>query len=189
MQRTAEEQMRLMESICLHTTHALELYGLCLMEAETYDPEILLTDPAILAVANALARSDGTQGAPTDESPTLDDITFHAESERIAQQDIMDLYAAFHVGQHAPGVKSITVSPVPEAGPVNAPTALETMKLIQDEEQIMSLAPVLRAPSVVVSGPDTVRSEAMGGVTLHPVPRRSRRSQTPRRGRGRGRNS
>lgn len=34
MRRTTKKQMRLMESICLHSSRALELYDHCLMEAE-----------------------------------------------------------------------------------------------------------------------------------------------------------
>lgn len=183
----AEEQMRIMESISVYTTRALQLYGHCFMEAEPYDPEIPLSNPETLAVAIALFHPEGTQGEPIGEAPTLDDFIFRAESDWIAQQAIVNLYAVSYGGHHAPGVEGIPCSSVPEVGRMDLTAAPVTMNLVEDEDEITPLVPVSRAPSMVVSEPDMVGSDAMREDKLPPVPLRSTRSQTPGRGRGRSR--
>lgn len=81
------------------------------------------------------------------------------------------------------------VKSVPEARPMDATTAPEMMNHVEDEDEIIPFAPVPRAPSVVISEPDVVRSETRGEGGLPPVLRRSTGSQTLGRERGRGRGS
>lgn len=176
MRRTAEEQMRLLESIRVHSVRSLELYGHLLMEAEAYDPEMASNNPATLAVAVALARPEGTAGPPTGGAPTLDDLTLRMEGERIASQAITDLYKESHGGRGAPSAVAPAV--------VN-----EVVDLYEDEPmpQAPASGPPSGPPSVVVSEPATVWSASSREGSLPPIPRRSARAQTPGRGRGRGR--
>lgn len=62
---------------------------------------------------------------------------------------------------------------------MEATVAWETIKLLEEKNEIISLVPVPRAPSVVVYEPDMVCSDAREESSLPPVPRRSTRSQTP----------
>lgn len=105
----------------------------------------------------------------------------------IAQQDRMDLYTASHGGQHSPSVEGFPIKHVPEEVPLDATADPETMNLVANEEEIMPLTLLPRAPSVVESEPYTVHSDAKREEKLPLVPRCSTRRQTFGRGRGRGR--
>lgn len=111
-------------------THAFDLYGHCLMKVEACHPKISPNNPATIVVAIALARPEGTKGAPTGEALTLGELTCRAESERVAQQNIIYLYATSHAGKHLPGVENILVTLVPGAGPMDATVAPETVNLV-----------------------------------------------------------